>query len=85
MTKTSICVASPLLTLCLPLNQVLEEVDVVQVGMLAIFILAVLCLVLELIPIFVTSILLIGLELWLIFNKGHVWFRDLSEIGEMGN
>ena len=76
--------ASPLLTLCLPLNQVLEEVDVVQVGMLAIFILAVLCLVLELIPIFATSILLIGLE-WLIFNKGHVWFRDLSEIGEMGN
>jgi len=84
MTKALICVAAPLLNLWLSLNQVLAEVDVAQVRMLAIFILAVLCLVLELIPIFETSILLIGLELWLIFNKGHVWFRDLSEIEEMG-
>ena len=62
----------------------LEEVDVAQVRMLAIFILAVLCLVLELIPIFATFVLLIGLEFCLIFNKGYVWFRDLSEIEEMG-
>ena len=84
MTKTLIWVAVPLVTLWLTLNQELEEVDVAQVRMLAIFILAVLCLVLELIPIFATSILLIGLELWLVFNKGHVWFRDLSEIEDMG-
>ena len=56
MTKALICAAAPLFTLRLSLNQVLEEVDVAQVRMLAIFILAVLCLVLEPIQIFVTSI-----------------------------
>lgn len=56
----------------------------VQVRMPAIFILAVLCWVLEPIPIFATSVLLIGLELLLICNKGPICFRDPSRIEEMG-
>ena len=84
MTKALICVVVPLLALWLPLNQVLEGIDVVQVRMLAIFTLAVLCWVLEPIPIFATSVLLIGLELLLICNKGPICFRDPSRIEEMG-
>ncbi len=84
MTKALICVAVPLLVLWLPMNQVLQGIDVVQVRMLAIFTLAVLCWVLEPIPIFATSVLLIGLELLLISDKGPIWFRDPSRIEEMG-
>ncbi|MGA0166065.1 MAG: SLC13 family permease [bacterium] len=84
MTKALICVAVPLLVLWLPMNQVLQGIDVVQVRMLAIFTLAVLCWVLEPIPIFATSVLLIGLELLLISNKGPIWFRDSSSIEEIG-
>ena len=50
MTKAMICVAAPLFVLWLPMNQVLQGIDVVQVRMLAIFTLAVLCWVLEPIP-----------------------------------
>ena len=84
MIKALICVAVPLLVLWLPMNQVLQGIDVVQVRMLAIFTLAVLCWVLEPIPIFATSVLLIGLELLLISDKGPIWFRDPSRIEEMG-
>lgn len=84
MTKALICVAVPLLVLWLPMNQVLQGIDVVQLRMLAIFTLAVLCWVLEPIPIFATSVLLIGLELLLISDKGPIWFRDPSRIEEMG-
>jgi solute carrier family 13 (sodium-dependent dicarboxylate transporter), member 2/3/5 len=80
MTKALICVAVSLLVLWLPMNEVLQGIDVVQVRMLAIFTLAVLCWVLEPIPIFVTSVLLIGLELLLISNKGLIWFRDPLEL-----
>ena len=79
-----ICMAVPLLVLCLPMNQVLQGIDLVQVRMLAIFTLAVLCWVLEPIPIFATSVLLIGLELLLISDKGPIWFRDQIKIEEMG-
>ena len=84
MTKALICVAVPLLVLWLPMNQVLQGIAVVQVRMLAIFTLAVLCWVLEPIPIFATSALLIGLELLLISDKGPIWFRNPSRIKEMG-
>jgi sodium-dependent dicarboxylate transporter 2/3/5 len=84
MTKALICVAVPLLVLWLPMNQVLQGIEVVQVRMLAIFTLAVLCWVLEPIPIFATSVLLIGLELLLISNKGPIWFRGPSSIEEVG-
>ena len=80
MTKALICVAVPLLVLWLPMNQVLQGIDVVQVRMLAIFTLEVLCWVLEPIPIFATYVLLIGLELLLISDKGPIWFRDPSRI-----
>ena len=40
MTKALICVVVPLLVLWLPMNQVLQGIDVVQVRMLAIFTLA---------------------------------------------
>jgi sodium-dependent dicarboxylate transporter 2/3/5 len=84
MTKAFICVVVPLLVLWLPLNQVLKGIDVVQIRMLAIFTLAVLCWVLEPIPIFATSVLLIGLEFLLISNKGPIWLRDFAEIKEFG-
>ena len=84
MTKALICVAVLLLVLWLPTTQVLQEIDVVQVRMLAIFTLAVLCWVLEPFPIFATSVLLIGLELLLISDKGPIWFRDQIKIEEMG-
>ena len=73
-----------LLVLWLPMNQVLQRIDLVQVRMLSIFTLAVLCWVLELIPNFATSVLLIGLELLLISDKGPIWLRDPSRIEEMG-
>ena len=41
-------------------------------------------IVLEPIPIFATSVLLIGLELLLISDKGPIWFRDLGKMEEMG-
>ena len=84
MTKALICVALPLLVLWLPMNQMLQGIDVVQERMLAIFNLAVLCWVLEPMPIFATSVLLIGLELLLISNKGPIWFREPSSFEEMG-
>ena len=43
MTKALICVAVPLLVLWLPMNQVLQGIDVVQVRILAIFTLVFLC------------------------------------------
>ena len=84
MTKALICEAVPLLVLWLPMNQVLQGIDVVQLRMLAIFTLAVLCWVLEPITILATSVLLIGLELLLISDKGPIWFRNPSRIEEMG-
>ena len=76
--------AVPLLVLWLPMNQVLQRIDLVQVRMLSIFTLAVLCWVLEPIPIFATSVLLIGLELLSISDKRPIGFRDPSRIEEMG-
>ena len=80
MTKALSCVVVTLLVLWLPINQVLQGIDVVQVRMLAIFTLAVLCWVLEPIPIFATSVLLIRLELLMISDKEPIWFRDPSRI-----
>ena len=75
--------AVPLLVLWLPMNQVLQRIDLVQVRMLSIFTLAVLCWVLESILIFATSVLLIKLKLLLISDKKPIWLRDSSRIEEM--
>ncbi len=47
--------------------------------MLVIFVLAMLLWVLEPIPIFATSVLLIGLQLVLISDKGLIWLREAGE------
>ena len=56
MSKAMICMAGSLWVLWLPVNQVLQGIDLVQVRMLAILTLPVLCWVLEPIPIFATSV-----------------------------
>ena len=84
MKQALICVLLPLLILWLPVGDWLTGLNVVQHRMLAIFALAVLCWVLEPMPIFATSVMLIGLELLLVSSSSPVWLRGSGvEFGEL--
>ena len=61
-----------------------EGMTITQHRMLAIFALAVLCWVLEPIPIFATSVLLIFLELLLVSSKSLIWLRDSTAPEQLG-
>ncbi len=66
----------PLLILILPASAFpVEGLTVIQQRVIAIFLLAALCWVMEPIPIYATSVVIIVLELLLLSNKGLYLFR----------
>ena len=83
--KLIICFLPPLLVLAMPVTQIpIEGLTLIQHRLLAIFLLAALLWVVEPIPVFSTSILIITLELIMISNKGLHWFRNPPQGHEFG-
>lgn len=74
--KPGISILIPLIVLFLPPESILPGLTVVEHRVLALFILAALFWILEPIPIFATSVLVIVLELLMISNQGFVLFRE---------
>jgi len=75
----------PLIILLLPLSSFgIEGLTLVEQRVIAIFVMAALCWVLEPIPIYATSVLIIVLELLIISDKG-LWFTkvDSPELGTL--
>lgn len=61
-----------------------ETLTVMQQRAIALFMLAALCWVLEPIPIYATSVLVIVLELLFLSDKGMIWFRQEAGTPEFG-
>ncbi|MGF1753395.1 SLC13 family permease [Vibrio makurazakiensis] len=85
--KLLICFAIPLGVLFMPIDSIpIDDLTLIQHRLLAIFLLAALLWVLEPVPVFATSILIIALELVMISDKGLHLFRyppaghDLGEL-----
>lgn len=73
LAKLLVCFLLPLLVWCLPASWLFPGLSVIQHRLLAIFLLAALLWILEPVPVFATSILIISLELVMISNAGlHV-------------
>ncbi|MEF1206887.1 SLC13 family permease, partial [Photobacterium damselae] len=84
--KLLIAFGIPLLVLMMPIDNIpLENLTLIQHRLLAIFLLAALLWVLEPVPVFATSILIIALELIMISDKGLHWFRQPPTGHEMGD
>ena len=85
--KYIIPVVIPLLILLMPLSAFpFEGITILQQRVIAIFLLAALCWVLEPIPIYATSVLIIVLELLMLSDKGLIFFRlakDEPQFGEL--
>ncbi|RKF14439.1 SLC13/DASS family transporter [Alginatibacterium sediminis] len=82
--KAVVCFGLPLLVAFLPLTLFpIESFTLVQQRVLAIFLMAALCWVLEPIPIFATSVLIIVLQLLTISNGGFFLFTQ-SDSGNLG-
>lgn len=80
-----LAIALPLLLLLLPREWIpLEGLTAVQQRVMALFVLAAVFWVLEPIPIYATSILVIVLELVLISDQALVWLRPSAEIPGQG-
>lgn len=76
----------PLLVLMLPIDAIpINDLTLVQHRLLAIFLLAALLWVLEPVPVFATSILIIALELVMISDKGLHPFRAPVEGHDLGH
>jgi len=76
LVKLLICFAIPLGVLFMPIDSIpIDDLTLIQHRLLAIFLLAALLWVLEPVPVFATSILIIALELVMISDKG-VHFRS---------
>ncbi|ELI6434168.1 SLC13/DASS family transporter [Aeromonas salmonicida subsp. salmonicida] len=76
---------APLLILMLPTASFgLAGFTVIEQRILAIFVMATLCWVLEPIPIFATSVLIIVLELLLVSDSGIKWWQPASPSAEFG-
>ncbi|RJX65358.1 SLC13 family permease [Vibrio sinensis] len=85
--KLIICFGLPLAVLFIPIDSIpIDDLTLIQHRLLAIFLLAALLWVLEPVPVFATSILIIALELIMISDKGLRLFRtppaghDLGEL-----
>ncbi|MEI8672421.1 SLC13 family permease [Vibrio sp. SA48] len=85
--KLAICFLLPLGVLFMPIDSIpIDNLTLIQHRLLAIFLLAALLWVLEPVPVFATSILIIALELIMISDKGLHLFRappaghDLGEL-----
>ncbi|HIF9434419.1 TPA: SLC13 family permease [Photobacterium damselae] len=84
--KLLIAFGIPLLVLMMPIDNIpLENLTLIQHRLLAIFLLAALLWVLEPVPVFATSILIIALELIMISDKGLHWFRQPPTGHAMGD
>lgn len=85
LSKLFICFAIPILVLMLPIDQIpIDNLTLIQHRLLAIFLLAALLWVLEPVPVFATSILIIALELIMISDKGLHLFRTPPEGHDLG-
>ncbi len=83
--KLLICFAIPSFVLMLPIEVIpIDNLTIVQHRLLAIFLLAALLWVLEPVPVFATSILIIALQLVMISDKGLLLLRSTSEDYELG-
>ncbi|TKF27722.1 SLC13/DASS family transporter [Vibrio kanaloae] len=77
LVKLLICFAIPLGVLLMPIDSIpIDDLTLIQHRLLAIFLLAALLWVLEPVPVFATSILIIALELVMISDKGLHLFRN---------
>lgn len=86
MPKLSISIILPLLVLWTPSEWIpIVNMTVIEHRMLAIFVLAVMFWVLEPIPIFATSVLVVALELVLVSNRGLIWLRSSTDTPDFGN
>lgn len=75
----------PLAVLFMPIDWIpIDDLTLIQHRLLAIFLLAALLWVLEPVPVFATSILIIALELVMISNKGLHWFRTPPPHHDLG-
>ncbi len=75
----------PLIILLIPVEFFpIEELTVIEKRVIAIFVLATLFWVLEPVPIYATSVLIIVLELIMVSNKGFVLFRESSAPDSLG-
>ena len=85
--KYIIPILIPLIVLSLPTSFFpLDGLTIIQQRVIAIFLLAALCWVMEPIPIYATSVVIIVLELLLLSDKGFILFRlaeDQSNFGEL--
>ncbi|NOR70245.1 MAG: DASS family sodium-coupled anion symporter [Methylomarinum sp.] len=78
--KKIICIVVPLVILLLPSRFIpIEGFSVVEHRMTAIFLMACLCWILEPIPVFATSVLIVLFELVLISDNGFVLFMPSAE------
>lgn len=76
----------PLIILLLPASAFpFETLSVMQQRAIALFLLAALCWVLEPIPIYATSVVVIVLELLFLSDKGILWFREDAGSKEFGD
>ncbi len=83
--KLLICFAIPVFVLMLPIEVIpIDNLTLIQHRLLAIFLLAALLWVLEPVPVFATSILIIALQLVMISDKGLHLFRTPPEGYELG-
>ncbi|MGF1911846.1 SLC13 family permease [Vibrio kasasachensis] len=85
--KLLVCFGLPIAVLLMPIDSIpIDNLTLIQHRLLAIFLLAALLWVLEPVPVFATSILIIALELIMISDKGLHFFRkppaghDLGEL-----
>ncbi|MBC3618503.1 SLC13/DASS family transporter [Vibrio metschnikovii] len=86
LTRLAICFLIPVGVLLFPIDTIpIDELTLVQHRLLAIFLLAALLWVLEPVPVFATSILIIALLLIMISDKGLHWFRSPIEQHEVGH
>ncbi len=86
LTRLAICFLIPIGVLLLPIDVIpIDELTLVQHRLLAIFLLAALLWVLEPVPVFATSILIIALLLIMISDRGLHWFRSPIEEHQVGH
>ncbi|BCL68319.1 transporter [Vibrio nigripulchritudo] len=83
--KLAISFALPILVLLIPADAIpIEDLTLIQHRLLAIFLLAALLWVLEPVPVFATSILIIAFELVMLSDKGLHLFRNPPPGHELG-
>lgn len=84
LVKILISVTISILIILLPTNYGIEGLTVIEKRVIALFVLAALFWVLEPIPIYATSVLVIVLELIILSDKGFILFRIGSDNPEFG-